>query len=81
MLRPSLLGSILTALLAACTVEAAPMPSAGADTGTGSGYLIPADIDSVNRILAPLGLHSLPVSLDWGEVDGEIELPCFPPVG
>ncbi|MEX1366431.1 MAG: hypothetical protein AB1Z98_25125 [Nannocystaceae bacterium] len=47
----------------------------------GGGYLTPADIDSVNRILAPLGLRSLPVNLDWGEVDGVLELPCFPPVG
>ena len=47
----------------------------------GGGYLTPADIDSVNRILSPLGLRSLPVSLNWGEVDGVIEFPCFPPVG
>ncbi|MEM7157262.1 MAG: hypothetical protein AAF799_30695 [Myxococcota bacterium] len=47
----------------------------------GGGYLTPADIDSVNRILAPLGMRSLPVSLNWGEVDGVIKFPCFPPVG
>lgn len=45
------------------------------------GYLTPADIDSVNRIMAPLGLQALAVSLDWGEVDGAIDFPCFPPVG
>lgn len=47
----------------------------------GGGYLSPSDIDSVNRILGPLGVQSLAVSLNWGEVTGQIEFPCFPPVG
>ncbi len=46
----------------------------------GGGYLTPADLDSVNRLLLPLGLRSEQVNLQWGDVLGGIEFPCFPPV-
>jgi len=33
---------------------------------------------SVNRVLMPLGITSQPVSLNWGNVDGNIDFECFP---
>lgn len=45
----------------------------------GTAYLTPDDLDSVNRLFLPLGLESLQVSLNWGEVNGEIDFECFPP--
>lgn len=42
-------------------------------------YLGQDDLDSVNRLLGPLGLQSLQVSLAWGDVDGNIDFDCFPP--
>ncbi|MCH9680671.1 MAG: hypothetical protein K0V04_04485 [Deltaproteobacteria bacterium] len=47
----------------------------------GGGYLTPADLASVNRLLLPLGLEAQQVNLSWGDVVGGIEFPCFPPVG
>lgn len=44
-----------------------------------NAYLDQGDLDSVNRLLVPLGLQSLQVSLDWGDVDGNIDFDCFPP--
>ena len=44
-----------------------------------NAYLNQNDLDSVNRLLVPLGLQSLQVSLDWGDVDGNIDFDCFPP--
>lgn len=44
-----------------------------------NAYLRPQDIDSVNRLLLPLGLETVVRSLDWGDVDGEIDFSCFPP--
>lgn len=41
-------------------------------------YLTPADIDSVNRLMKPLGVEALLVDLDWGGVNGEIDFACFP---
>ena len=46
---------------------------------TFGAYLNQNDLDSVNRLLGPLGLQSLQVSLDWGDVDGNIDFDCFPP--
>lgn len=46
---------------------------------TFNAYLNQNDLDSVNRLLVPLGLQSLQVSLDWGDVDGNIDFDCFPP--
>lgn len=51
-----------------------------ADPG-GTGYLRQSDLDSVNRILGPLGLTADLVSLDWGEATGAIAFPCFPQPG
>lgn len=45
------------------------------------GYLGAADIASVNRIMQPLGIEAEAVSLEWGDADGSIEFPCFPPPG
>jgi hypothetical protein len=48
----------------------------------GGAYLNATDLASVNRVLLPLGLESLQVSLAWGNVDGNIDFDCFPaPVG
>lgn len=48
----------------------------------GSAYLNQNDLDSVNRIMQPMGVEALMVSLNWGDVDGNIEFDCFPaPVG
>jgi hypothetical protein len=44
-----------------------------------NAYLNQNDLDSVNRVLVPLGLESLQVNLDWGNVDGNIDFDCFPP--
>lgn len=44
-------------------------------------YLDQDDLDSVNRLLIPLGLESMQVSLNWGNVDGNIDFECFPPPG
>ena len=43
-----------------------------------AGYLKPADYVSINRVLKPLGVEALAVSLNWGDVDGQIEFQCFP---
>jgi hypothetical protein len=42
-------------------------------------YLNQNDLDSVNRLMEPLGVMALQVSLNWGNVDGNIEFECFPP--
>jgi hypothetical protein len=42
------------------------------------GYLKDFDLVSVNRLLMPLGITSQPVSLNWGNVDGNIDFECFP---
>lgn len=42
------------------------------------GYLNDADLASVNRLLTPLGATTQPVSLNWGNVDGQIDFECFP---
>ena len=42
-------------------------------------YLNQNDLDSVNRVMQPMGVTSLQVSLNWGNVDGNIEFECFPP--
>ena len=42
------------------------------------GYLKDFDLVSVNRVLMPLGITSQPVSLNWGNVDGNIDFECFP---
>jgi len=42
------------------------------------GYMNDADLASVNRMLMPLGVTSNPVSLNWGNVDGNIDFECFP---
>lgn len=42
------------------------------------GYLNNMDLTSVNRLLMPLGITSQPVSLNWGNVDGNIDFECFP---
>lgn len=42
-------------------------------------YLNQNDLDSVNRVMQPMGVTALEVSLDWGNVDGNIEFECFPP--
>lgn len=44
-----------------------------------NAYLDQDDLDSVNRLFLPLGLESLQVSLNWGNVDGNIDFDCFPP--
>jgi hypothetical protein len=44
-----------------------------------NAYLDQNDLDSVNRLLLPLGIESLQVSLAWGDVDGNIDFDCFPP--
>jgi hypothetical protein len=41
-------------------------------------YLNAADLVSVNRIMMPLGVEALEVSLNWGNVDGNIDFACFP---
>lgn len=45
----------------------------------GTAYLTPNDLDSVNRLMVPLGVQSLQVSLNWGDADGQIDFQCFPP--
>ncbi|PRP91088.1 hypothetical protein ENSA5_58250 [Enhygromyxa salina] len=48
----------------------------------GSAYLNQDDLDSINRVMQPMGVEALMVSLAWGNVDGNIEFDCFPaPVG
>jgi hypothetical protein len=42
-------------------------------------YLNQNDLDSVNRVMQPLGVTALQVSLNWGNVDGNIDFECFPP--
>lgn len=42
------------------------------------GYLTDDDLTSVNRLLTPLGAPTQPVSLNWGNVDGNIDFECFP---
>lgn len=44
-----------------------------------NAYLDQGDLDSVNRVLIPLGIEALQVSLNWGNVDGNIDFDCFPP--
>lgn len=47
-----------------------------------TAYLTPNDLESVNRLLMPLGVEALLVTLPWGDVNGNIEFDCFPaPVG
>jgi hypothetical protein len=41
-------------------------------------YLNQNDLDSVNRLMQPLGITALQVSLNWGNVDGNIDFECFP---
>jgi hypothetical protein len=47
-------------------------PAGGVEVGA-------TDLASVNRLLQPLGLTALQVSLNWGNVDGNIDFECFPP--
>ena len=48
----------------------------------GNAYLNQDDLDSINRVMMPLGVEAQMVSLNWGNVDGNIEFDCFPaPVG
>ena len=42
------------------------------------GYLKDADLVSINRLLQPLGVTTQAVSLNWGNVDGNIDFECFP---
>jgi hypothetical protein len=44
-----------------------------------NAYLNQTDLDSVNRVMEPMGVKALQVSLNWGNVDGNIEFECFPP--
>jgi hypothetical protein len=44
-----------------------------------NAYLNQNDLDSVNRVMEPMGVKALQVSLNWGNVDGNIEFECFPP--
>ena len=46
-----------------------------------AGYLTQSDVDSINRLLSPLGIEAVAVSLQWGDVGGRVEFPCFPPAG
>jgi len=46
---------------------------------SGGAYLNQDDLDSVNRVMMPMGVEALMVSLNWGNVDGNIEFECFPP--
>ncbi len=45
----------------------------------GTAYMTPNDLDSVNRVMVPMGVESLQVQYPWGEADGEIDFECFPP--
>jgi len=42
-------------------------------------YLNQDDIDAVNRIANPLGANFLPTDLEWGGIEGQVSLSCFPP--
>ena len=42
-------------------------------------YLNLQDLQSVNRVMQPMGVEALQVSLNWGNVDGNIDFECFPP--
>ncbi|RMG95029.1 MAG: hypothetical protein D6705_14745 [Deltaproteobacteria bacterium] len=42
------------------------------------GYMNDADLESVNRIMEPLGVRALAVNLNWGNVAGNIDFTCFP---
>lgn len=46
-----------------------------------AGYLTQGDVDSINRLLSPLGIEAIAVSLQWGDAGGRVEFPCFPPAG
>ncbi|MGB1016702.1 MAG: hypothetical protein ACPG4T_21365 [Nannocystaceae bacterium] len=41
-------------------------------------YLNAVDIASVNRLMIPMGVEAQAASLNWGDVDGNIEFDCFP---
>lgn len=43
-----------------------------------NAYLNAVDLVSVNRVLQPLGITAEQVSLNWGNVDGNIMFECFP---
>lgn len=43
-----------------------------------NAYLNQKDLMSVNRVLKPLGITAEQVSLNWGNVDGNIQFECFP---
>jgi len=43
-----------------------------------NAYLNLKDLMSVNRVLKPLGITAEQVSLNWGNVDGNIQFECFP---
>lgn len=45
----------------------------------GTAYMTPDDLDSVNRVMVPMGVESLQVQYPWGEADGAIDFECFPP--
>jgi hypothetical protein len=49
-------------------------------SNSGGAYISPDDRDSVNRLFNPLGVNQPEFSLDWGDIDGNIEFECFPPV-
>ena len=48
-------------------------------SNSGGVYISPDDRDSVNRLFNPLGVNQPEFSLNWGDVDGNIEFECFPP--
>lgn len=43
-------------------------------------YLNAIDLASVNRLFNPIGLNQPELSLNWGDVSGDIDFECFPPV-
>ncbi len=42
------------------------------------GYMNQNDLDSVNRLMEPMGVKAMPVNLNWGNVAGMIDFTCFP---
>jgi len=79
----NLLGARLAELM-----EAKPAVADGgglyvvSEFSNGNAYLNQDDLDSINRVMMPLGVEAQMVSLNWGNVDGNIEFDCFPaPVG
>lgn len=45
-------------------------------------YLSPTDLESVNRLMTPMGVVAEQVNLNWGNVEGNVDFACFPaPIG